>query len=58
MPTSADYERKAKECREHAGQAHHAIEREPLLNMAELWDRLADLRARIERQPALRLVDD
>jgi len=46
MPTSQDYRNYASECRANAREADHPLERDTLLKMAEMYDQLAEHKAR------------
>ena len=48
MPTSEEYRKLAEECRRNAGEADHADERDTLMQIGELWERLAERKARRE----------
>jgi hypothetical protein len=48
MQTSADYKRRAEECRQHAAVATDPIERDALSRLAEQWQRLAEHKAKRE----------
>jgi len=50
MPTSEQYRQSASECRRHAAETHHRVERETLLRMAAQWERLAAHKARKEAE--------
>jgi hypothetical protein len=49
MPTSEEYRKLAEECRRNAGEADHPDERDTLLQIGELWERLAERKATRER---------
>ena len=48
MLRSADYSRRAEECRKKAEQCHDAWSRDALLRTAGEWERLAEERAKVE----------
>jgi hypothetical protein len=49
MPTSEEYRKLAEECRRNAGEADHPDERDTLLQIGELWERLPERKATRER---------
>jgi hypothetical protein len=50
MPTSEEYRRSAEKCKQLALESQDRFERDALLKMAAMWDRLANYKSDLENE--------